>query len=68
MQGATPHNRYLLIRSHGGFELAVDRLVLCCRLLLACNVIYLIIVPQDMGYYALHSIYLSLSDCISLIW
>ena len=34
-----------LIRSHGGFELVVDRLVSCCRLLLICSVISLIIVP-----------------------
>ena len=38
-----------MICSHGGFELAVDRLVSYCELLLICNVISLIIVPLDMG-------------------
>ena len=56
-----------MIYSHGGFELAVDRLVSCCRLLLTCNVISLIIVPRDVGCYTLHLIYLFLSDCIFLI-
>ena len=32
------------IRSHGGFELVVDRVVLCCGFLLTCNVISLIVV------------------------
>ena len=57
----------VMIHSHGGFELVVDRLVLCCGFLLTCSVISLIIVPLDIGIYTLHSIYLSLSDCISLI-
>ena len=56
-----------MIRSHGGFELVVDRLVSCCWLLLIFSVISLFIVPLDVGYCPLHSIYLSLSDCISLI-
>ena len=38
-----------MIRSHGGFELAVDRLVSCCRLLLTCSVNSLIIVHLDEG-------------------
>ena len=54
-----------VICSHGGFELVVDKLVSCCSLLLTCSVISLIIVPLDVGYCTLHSIYLSLSDCIS---
>ena len=56
-----------MIRSHGGFDLAVDGLLSCYRLLLICSVISLIIVPLDVGYCLLHSIYLSLSDCVSLI-
>ena len=57
----------VMIYIHGSFELVVDRLVLCYRLLLACSVISLIIVPLDVGCCTLHSIYLSLSDCVSLI-
>ena len=58
-----------MICSHGGFDLVVDRPVSCYRLLLllACSVNSLIIVPLDVGSCTLHSIYLSLSDCISLI-
>ena len=56
-----------MIYSHGGFELVVDRLVSCCRLLLICSVNSTIIVPLDVGYCLLHLIYLSLCDCISLI-
>ena len=48
--------RRKLIHSHGGFELVVDRLVSCYRLLLVCSVISLIIVPLDVGYCSLHSI------------
>ena len=44
-----------MIRSSGGFDLVVDRLVLCCRLLLARNVNSLIIVPLDVGCCTLHS-------------
>ena len=51
--------RHKVIHSHGGFELAVNRLVLYCRLLLTCSFISLIIVPLDVGYCTLHSIYLS---------
>ena len=58
---------WVVKRSHGGFDLFVDRLVLRCRLLLTCSVNSLIIVPLDVGYCTLHSIYLSLSDYISLI-
>ena len=39
----------VMIRSHGGFELVVDRLVSYCWLLLICIVISLIIVPLDVG-------------------
>ena len=39
----------VMIHSHGGFELVVDRLVSCCWLLLICSVISLIIVPLDVG-------------------
>ena len=46
----------VMICSHGGFELVVDRLVSCCKSLLICIVISLIIVPLDMGYCTLHSI------------
>ena len=56
-----------MIRSRGGFELVVDRLASCCRFLLTCNVNSLIIVPLDVGHCTLHSICLSLSDCISLV-
>ena len=56
-----------MIRSLGGFELVVDRLVLSCRLLLACNVNSLIINPLGVGCCRLHSIYLFCSDCVSLI-
>ena len=56
-----------LIRSHGGFELVVDKLVSCCWLLLICSVISLIIVPLDVGYCLFTFNYLSLSDCVSLI-
>ena len=45
-----------MIRSQGGFELAVDRLVLYYRLLLICSFISLIIVPLDVRYCPLHSI------------
>ena len=37
------------IHSHGGFDLVVDRLVSFCRLLLACSVNSLIVVPLDMA-------------------
>ena len=56
-----------LIHSHGGFELAVDRLVSCYGFSLTCGVNSLLIVPLDVDYCTLHSIYLSLSDYISLI-
>ena len=38
-----------MIRSHDGFELAVNKLVSCYRLLLIYSVISLIIVPLDVG-------------------
>ena len=57
-----------LMRSHGGFDLVVDRLVSCCRLLLACNVDSLTVVPLDGGSGTLHLHCLSLSDCVSLVW
>ena len=57
----------VMIRVHGGFELLVGKLISCCGFLLTCSVISLIIVPLGMGYCILHSIYLSLSDCVSLI-
>ena len=57
----------VMIRSHGGFELAVDRLVSCCWFLLICSVISLIVVPLDVDYCSLHYIGLSLRDCISVI-
>ena len=57
----------MMIHSHGGFGLAVDKLISCYRFLLPCSVNSLIIVPLDVGYCLLHSIYLSLSDYISLI-
>ena len=57
----------ILIHSHGGLDWVVVRLVSCCRLLLACSVNSLIIVPLDVGCHTVHSNYLSLSDCVSLI-
>ena len=56
-----------MIRGHSGSDLFVDRLVLCCRLLLACSVNSLIVIPLNVGYCTLHSIYLSLSDYVSLL-
>ena len=58
ISAGTTQNRVIrvVIRSHGGFELVVDRLVSCCRLLLICIVISLIVVPLDVGYCTLHSI------------
>ena len=38
-----------LVHSHGGFELVMDRLVLCCELLLTCSVNSLIVVTLDEG-------------------
>ena len=38
-----------VMRSHGGFELTVDRLVSCCGLLLTCSINSLIVVPLDEG-------------------
>ena len=56
----------IMIHSHGGFDLVVDKPVPCCGFLLTCSVNSFIIVPLVEGYCILHSIYLSLSDCISL--
>ena len=56
-----------MMHSHGGFDLAKDRLVSCYGFLLTCSVDSLVIVSLDVGYCLLHLIYLSLSDCISLI-
>ena len=38
-----------MIRSYGGFELAVDRLVSCYEFLLTYSVNSLIVVPLDEG-------------------
>lgn len=62
--GRFGHN---VIRSRGGFELIVDRLIPCCRFLLAFSVNSLLIVPLDVVCCTVHSLYLSLSDCIALI-
>ena len=62
-----PARHPVMTRSHGDFQLVVDRLVSCCGLLLTCSVISLIIVPLDVVIVHLHSIYMSLNDCISLI-
>ena len=56
-----------MIHSCDGFDLVLDRLVSCCRLLLTSNVNSLIFVPLDVACCTLYSIYLSLSDCVSLI-
>ena len=44
----------VMIRIRGGFDLVVDRLASCRRLLLACNVNSLITFPLHMGCCTLH--------------
>ena len=56
-----------MVRSHDGFDLAVDGLLLCCGLLLTFSVKSSMIAPLDVGSCSLHFIYLSLRDCVSPI-
>ena len=57
----------VMIHSRSGFDLVVDRLISCSRLLLACSVNSLIGVLLNVGSCTLHSKHLSLSDGVSLM-
>ena len=58
----------VMIRSHGGFELVVDRLVSCCKMIivdLQCHFLDYCSPRRGLLYVTFN--YLSLSDCVSLI-
>ena len=57
----------VMIPSRGGFELVLDRLVSLSWFLLMCSVNSLISVSLDVRICTVHLIYLSLSDCVSVI-